>query len=166
MRRIITIAALIIIAFTFQYTLISFHSLSGIAPNLLLILTMSFGIMRGRNEGMITGLFCGLLVDVFYNDMIGPYMLIYLLIGYFNGIFHRNYLMEDIMLPIIITLADQIIFETAVYFMKFFLAGRTDFGFYLSEIILPETMFTILMTVLLYRLLLSINTALKKKDKA
>lgn len=40
-------------------------SIASIVPNLLLILTVSFGFMRGKKEGMFVGFFCGLLIDIF-----------------------------------------------------------------------------------------------------
>ena len=102
MRRIITIFFLIIISFFLQSAIFSFYNVKGMAPNLMLILTMSFGIMRGRREGMLTGFFCGFLYDVFSVDLIGPYMLLFMIIGYLNGSFHKDFLMEDIMLPVFI----------------------------------------------------------------
>lgn len=57
-RRIVVLAILIIINFVLQSTVFGYHSVHSITPNLMLILTMSFGIMRGRREGMLVGLFC------------------------------------------------------------------------------------------------------------
>ena len=65
LKRIITLAILIVINFVLQSTVFGFHSLSVITPNLLLILTMSFGLMRGRKEGLLVGACSGLLVDIF-----------------------------------------------------------------------------------------------------
>ena len=59
MRRVIVIAVLIIISFVLQTTLFNYHDVVGVAPDLLLVITMSFGIMRGRREGLLTGFFCG-----------------------------------------------------------------------------------------------------------
>ena len=92
MRRVIVIAVLIIISFVLQTTLFNYHDVVGVAPDLLLVITMSFGIMRGRREGLLTGFFCGLLYDVFYGTLLGPFMFLYMVIGYVNVFFHRNYL--------------------------------------------------------------------------
>ena len=93
MRRVITLFFLIIITFLIQTTLFSFHDVTGIAPNILLIMTMSFGILRGRREGLLIGFFSGLLFDMFYNELLGPYALIFMFIGYVNGFFHKTFLM-------------------------------------------------------------------------
>ena len=48
MRRVLALGVLIIINFSLQSTVFGFHDINSITPNLLLILTMSFGLMRVR----------------------------------------------------------------------------------------------------------------------
>lgn len=165
MRRIITIFFLIIISFLLQSTILSIYSINGMAPNLMLVLTMSFGIMRGRREGMLTGLFCGFLYDVFYGSLLGPYMLLFLVIGYLNGSFHKDFLMEDIMLPVFIIIADDFIFCFVQYVFYFLLRNRTNLLFYIVNVFLPQILFTVIATIIIYRLYVVINKALKKKVK-
>ena len=66
MRRVLALGVLIIINFSLQSTVFGFHDINSITPNLLLILTMSFGLMRGRKEGMLVGFFSGFFIDVFF----------------------------------------------------------------------------------------------------
>ena len=165
MRRIITISILIIISFLLQSTLLSVLTLKGMAPNLMLILTMSFGIMRGRREGMLTGFFCGLLYDVYFANLLGPYMLLFLIIGYTNGFFHKEFLMEDIMLPVFIIMVDDFVFCFIQYVFLFLLRNKTNIGFYIVHIFLPQILFTVIATVIVYRLYVVINKLLKKKVK-
>ncbi len=163
MRRILTIFILIIISFLLQSTLLSIHSINGMAPNLMLILTMSFGIMRGRREGMLTGLFCGLLYDVFFGKLIGPYMLLFLIIGYFNGSFHKAFLMEDIMLPVFIIIIDDFLFCFMQFIFYFLLRNKTNLLFFIVNVFLPQILFTVIATIIVYRLYVFINKSLKKK---
>ena len=110
MRRVLIIFFLIIISFLLQSVLFSFQNISGTVPNLLLILTMSFGIMRGRREGLLTGFVCGFLYDIFFSSLIGPYMFLFMIIGYLNGSFHKEFLMEDVMMPVFIITVDEFVF--------------------------------------------------------
>ena len=132
-RRIFTLALLIIINFVLQSTLFGYHSAHSITPNLLLILTMSFGVMRGRKEGILVGFFCGLLVDCFFNTLIGPYMLIYMTIGYVNGFFHKNYMIEDVLFPFIVIIVDDFVFNSLVYVFYFMLRNKLNYGSYFFE---------------------------------
>lgn len=163
MRRTLTLTILILLCFVLQTSLFSFHNITGTAPNLLLILTMSFGLMRGRKEGMLAGFFCGFLYDVFFSSLLGPYMLLYMLIGYVNGYFHRNYLMEDVMLPVIIIAVDEFVFNFVIYVVCFLLRNRLEFSQYFRKTVLPQTLYTVLITIIIYRVFVSINRYLKKK---
>lgn len=165
MRRFLTIFILIILCFLFQSAVFGLGGVTGAAPNLILILTMSFGLMRGRKEGMLTGFFSGFLMDVFYGTLIGPYMLLYLFIGYVNGSFHKNYTTDSMMLPVVLSAADELVFNAAVYVTTFLLRNRVHFGFYLVHVFLPQIFYTVLLTAVIYRLFVLINRHLKKKAK-
>jgi len=124
---------------------------------------MSFGIMRGRREGMLTGFFSGLLYDLFYGSWLGIYAFVYMLIGYVNGLFHKNYLMEDVGLPVFIIIIDQLFLDMVIYISGFVLRNRVDLGYYFSHRMLPQLLYDVLITVLVYRLYLRINRALRRK---
>lgn len=164
MRRIITLALLIIFNFILQSTIFGFHNIGSISPNLMLILTMSFGIMRGRKEGMFVGFFCGFLADCMFSTVLGPYMFIYMIIGYVNGFFHRTYIVEDALLPLIVIVLDELAFNTAIYVVHFLLRNHLNFIDYITSIIIPETLSTALLTIIVYKLYVFINIKLKEKE--
>lgn len=166
MKRCITIGIIIIICFLCQTTVFHFIKLSGVVPNLLLIVTMSFGLMRGRREGLLVGFFSGLLVDIFFGNVMGPYALIYMTLGYINGFFHRIYYVEDVLLPMIMITINDFMYNTIVYVIFFMLRNKLNFLDYLSDVILPEMMYTILVTLFFYKLLVRINLRLKKTKEA
>ena len=87
MLRRIVVLIIVIVGFLLQGTVFSGISMGGIVPNILIIITSSFGFMRGKNEGMLIGFLCGLIMDVFFGDILGFYALVYLVIGYLNGFF-------------------------------------------------------------------------------
>ena len=91
MRRFLIQLLIILICFLLQTAVFRYITFAEIMPNILLIPTMAFGMMRGRREGMVVGFISGLLLDIFYGVMIGPYALLYMYLGYINGFFHRVY---------------------------------------------------------------------------
>ena len=80
-RKLITFA-IILACFFLECTLFDHLSFALIKPNLMIIVTSSFGFMRGKKSGMFVGFICGLLSDLFWGDSLGLYMLIYTVIGY------------------------------------------------------------------------------------
>ncbi len=163
MRRFLVISVLLILSFLLQTTVFSLHDVTGSAPNLTLILTMSFGIMRGRREGMLTGFFSGLLYDLFFGSYLGIYAFIYMTIGYLNGLFHQKYLMEDISLPVFIIIVDQLFLDLVIFIGNFLLRNRTDLGYFFLHRMIPQLLYDVLITVIIYRVLLRINRYLRRK---
>ena len=87
-RRVITVF-IIVVCFLLECTVFQKIAFASITPNLLIIITSAFGFMRGKKEGMFVGFLSGLLVDIFFNELIGFYALIFMVIGYVNGFFKR-----------------------------------------------------------------------------
>ncbi|MCI5857479.1 MAG: rod shape-determining protein MreD [Agathobacter sp.] len=165
MRRKIVLFLIIVLCFLLQSTFFQTFSFAGISPNLLVIVVSSFGFMRGRKEGMFVGFFCGLLVDIFFGFYLGIYALIYMYIGYVNGIFQKRFYPDDIKLPMVLIGASDLTFNLLIYLMMFLLRGRFQFWFYLKTIILPEFIYTMVITIFLYYLLLKINQGLETVEK-
>ena len=165
MRRKIVVFFIIVICFLLQSTLFQAWALASVSPNLLVVVTSSFGFMRGRREGMWIGFFCGLLLDIFFGSVVGFYSLLYMYIGYVNGFFRKRFFPEDIKLPIILISASDLVCNLLVYIFLFLMRGRFRFGYYLIHIILPELVYTIVITVFLYFIILNINRKLERIEK-
>ena len=85
MKRFGFYILVVLCAFILQNNVFAYLPIIDATPNLLLIVVFSFGFIRGRTEGMLIGFFSGLLMDICFSNVIGYYALIYLIIGYING---------------------------------------------------------------------------------
>lgn len=164
MIRTITMTLLILITFILQSTVFQSLSIASIAPNLLLILTVSFGFMRGKKEGILVGFFCGILIDIFYGNLLGFYALIYMYIGYLNGFLCKVYYDEDVKVPMILTAISDLAYGFVVYGLQFMLRGRLHVMNYIWHIMLPEMIYTVLITVMIYRPLYRLNHWLTERE--
>ena len=160
MKKILINLILIVIAFTIQncvFPLIPFFSAS---PNLLLIPTFSFGFMGGQRAGMLYGVLAGILLDLFYSGPFGFYTLFYVYVGYVNGICTKYYYEEYITLPLVLSIFNELAYNMYIYVFRFLIRGRLNLFYYLRELVIPETIFTVVTTLFIYRLLLYINRRL------
>lgn len=164
MKRKITMAILILVSIILQSTICQMISIASIKPNLLIILTVSFGLMRGKKEGMVTGFFCGLLTDLFFESVIGFNALIYLWVGYFSGYFYRIFYDDDIKTPLFLISISDMAYGIIQYGFMFLLRGRIHFFYYLGRVIIPEVIYTLLLTIICYRMLYAINKNLSTTD--
>ncbi len=165
MRRKITIFVIIYICFLLQTTLFQALAMASIAPNLLVVVVSSFGFMRGKGEGMCIGFFAGLVFDIFYGTILGFYALVYMYIGYCNGMFRKFFFPDDIKLPMLLIAGSDIVYNVAVYILKFVFRGQFHIIYYLLHIIIPELVYTLLVMILLYPILLKVNQKLEKNEK-
>lgn len=165
MRRKLVVAILILFCFLLQSTVFQSLSFNGISPNLLIVLTAACGFMRGEKEGLVIGFFCGLICDIFYGDVIGFYALINMYIGYLNGKFSGVFYPEDIKLPMGLIIISDLSYGLVCYVFLFLLRGKLNFPYYFLHIILPEMVYTTVITLFLYPLILWINTRLEKVEK-
>lgn len=165
MRRKISVLLIIIICFLLQSTVFKALSFASISPNLLIVVVSSFGFMRGRKEGMCIGLISGLLLDIFFGQIFGFYTLIYLVIGYVNGMFRKIFYPDDIKLPMILILGSDLVLNLIIYLLLFLPRKKTAFGYYLLHIMIPEMVYTLVVTIALYFIILKINQHLERIEK-
>lgn len=165
MLRKIVVTLLILVNFILQSSVFRGLAFAGIVPNLLIVLTSSFGLMRGEREGMFIGFFSGLLCDIFFGNILGFYALLYMYIGYFNGKFNEIFYPEDIKMPIALITVSDLTYGVVCYILLFLLRGKLDFLFYLKKVILPEAVYTIIVTCLLYPFVLTVNKGLERIEK-
>ena len=165
MRRKIVLAITIIACFLLQCTVFKALSIASISPNLLIVVVASFGFMRGKKEGIFVGFFAGLLLDIMFGTVIGFYALIYMLIGYGNGFFQRVFYDEDIKLPLALIAGSEFLYGMVIYVLLFMLKSDFHFLNYLRHVIMPELVYTILVTLVLYQIILHINRRLEEEEK-
>lgn len=164
MKRFLYMTALIIVCYLLQTTVMQKLALANIVPNLILIIVVAIGYMRGKVEAMFIGLLLGLLVDCQYNSLIGVCGLIYMLVGYLVGLCNKIYYRDDYTIPILLVGLSDIFYNFVYYILTFLLRNRTNLPYYFLKIMLPELVYTVLVSILLYKLIHSVITRLERKS--
>lgn len=165
MARNIVTAFITFICFLLQTTVFKALSFGGISPNLPIIITVSYGFMRGKKTGLYVGFFSGLLMDIFFGEVIGLYALLYMYIGFAIGFLHELFFKEDIKLPILLVAASDFGYNFVFYCLLFLLRGRFRLPYYFLNVMIPELVYTVIITVLLYPLLFLINRKFDQIEK-
>ena len=169
MRTKVSLFFLIVICLILQCTLMPAISIASVTPNLMISFTVSFGLMRGKKSGMLIGFFSGLLMDmmcmVLGYYVVGFRAFIYMYIGYLCGYCYQIFYDDDVKMPVLLTAAGDLIYGLVVYTLQFLLRGRVDFFFYLKRIIIPEMIYSVLVTLVLYRVFLFLNKKIEKTAK-
>lgn len=163
-KRIIIYFALTLLAFILQTSVFPLIGFLWTVPNLMLIVTFSYGLIYGSSTGIICGLFAGLLMDLFYAEHFGLFILLFSYLGYFSGCFKENFRTDSLSLPLVICFICDIFYNAAMIIYRLFTAGNIDMHFALLKMVFPEIFFTIVVTIIAYRILLSANRSLDRLD--
>lgn len=155
-RRIVA-ALFVLVCFVLQSSVFDKIAFGGIVPNLLIVLVAVYGFMHGEAEGLVVGFFCGLLVDIFFGNFLGFYSLVYMYIGFFNGKFSGIFYPEDIKLPFALIASSNLTYGIVCYVLLFMLRGRFEFVYYFRHVIFPECVYTIIVSIILYPVVLKID---------
>lgn len=165
MKTFLLYAATILAAFLLQNNVFATIPLIEAVPNLLLIVTFSFGFIRGQKSGALTGFFCGLLMDVCYGQIIGYYALIYTLIGYMNGSLAKMFYTEFLNMPLLLCILSDFIYNLYIYVFGFLIHGRMELSVYFANVILPEVVYTAVLTIICYRLFLRMSARIDEWEQ-
>ena len=165
MKTIITNVALIIIAYVVQFCLFPFIPFLSTSPNLMLLLVFSYGFIYGSKKGMLYGMFAGLLLDLFYSGPMGIYTLVYMWLGYINGMASAYFYEDYVTMPMLLCIVNELIYNLYLYITRYLIRGKTNLLYYLMHIVAPEIIFTLLTTLLFYRLYLIYNKKIDNLDK-
>jgi rod shape-determining protein MreD len=165
MLRIIGTVLLIFISYLLQTSVFSMLPFVQTTPNLLLVITFSVGVLRGKEEGLVVGVLSGLLLDLMSGGYIGFYGLIYMYIGLMCGMLYQHIDIDIPLIPIVLCIVTQLFYHLYVFVFRFLLRGRLGIGSYLKSIIMPELVLTTVIGIFLYGLIMLLNDALEDYEK-
>lgn len=153
LTNVLLTGVIILISFILQSTLLRSVSIGGIAPNLMLIITVVFGILAGDYTGIAVGFFSGFLCDLFFGNHLGFYALIFAFIGFLCGKTGRILYIDGLKFPLLITGMGNILFGFYCFIFQFLFRSRMIFRPFFIHFVIPEMIYTLLLTIPLYPLL-------------
>ena len=158
---IFTHIAILFVAFIMQTSIFPLITFLRSSPNLVLIIVFTYGLLYGENIGIIVGIVAGLLFDMYFDETFGVYVLIYSLIGYVNGSLNESFYGDSISLAMLLSIANCFVFNIYIYIIHFLLRGRFNFLYCLFNIMLPNILFTLIITIIVYKFLYDYNVIKK-----
>lgn len=165
MKRKVGEFIIILIFLACQCTLGRAISLAGIGPNFLILIPVFFGYLNGKNEGIYTGFMAGLMYDLFSSEIVGFSALVFLYIGFLAGCFYQKYEESEMLMPICMIFGGDFVFGLVAYIGNFLLHNKLDVFFYVSRIVVPEAVYTVLAGLLLYKLMIRVNRLCSRQER-
>ena len=156
----------IIIAYLLQTSVFTELRLADVVPDILMILTASLAYIFGKKTGMLTGFVSGMLIDCTYGSLIGLYALMYTVVGYVAGYAHKVYDENDYTLSFFIVGGSEFLVNLMYYILFYFLKGDLDLGHFLVRYLFPRVIYTVLISIILYRLINMNNSLFYRLSKS
>lgn len=164
LRIVLLVFIIIISCFILQTSILPMILSSDIMPNLMIIVTASYGFMFGDRKGMCIGLVCGLLSDIYFGPLIGFEAGVYAVIGYFSGKFQKILYVEDLAFPLSLIAVCDFVYGFLTFVFLFAMRNRLFMRAFLMQRMLPEMVYTLLAALPLYPLLRFLyNRYMRKK---
>jgi len=135
------IALVVLIALFLQITILDLISIAGIRPNLLLIATVFYAIQRGSRTGLKTGVFAGILADIFSAGPMGLNTVALGICGYLCGYFARMVYKDSVFTQVVMCAIAGLVYS----FIQ--LAGLAVL---LKPVSLPAMFFTVSIPAVVY----------------
>ncbi|MFY9520918.1 MAG: rod shape-determining protein MreD [Caldicoprobacterales bacterium] len=157
MMRVLVIAGILLFNIIVQSAIFPFIRIGGIGPDTLMVITLAFALQTGSIRGAIVGFTGGLLQDILFADVLGLNALIYMLIGYIAGLLYDRVFIDKLFLPIFFVFLATLLKDFLNLVYLFFRGTQTSFSFAFARYILPEAIYTIILTPLFYYLLYQLN---------
>lgn len=156
LKHILFVVLTILFCYIVQSVLLPLIAISAITPNLMLIAVVTFGFIYGEKKGILTGFICGLLCDIFFGPAPGYTALLYSLIGFICGHVRRLLYMQGIGFPIIAITVCDLFYGFLNFVFLFLIRNRIIFGQFFFEVMLPESIYTAVLGIVFYPLLMLI----------
>lgn len=79
---------------------------------------------------MLVGFLSGVMYDLFFSSLFGFSALVFVYIGYFSGIFYKEYEKVEVLIPLAMIMASDFVFEFLSYIGNFLLHNRLNVDFF------------------------------------
>ena len=162
--RISIVGILLLIMHALSTTLFQHLRIGDISPNFMIMIIVSFALLRGSKEGATIGLIAGLLNDISVGTILGPTAVIYGIIGYICGKFNKNFYRENFIIPFICTLGSSLFYSITIM-LGFVLRGKVNFLFFFKSIVVPEIIYTITLSLVIYQIAYVINEKIEYQER-
>lgn len=144
------LAGIVVLAFLLQSVVSAYLTISGIAPDFLLVVVVTLGLLFGWQVGIGAGVLGGLLVDLTAGRYIGLHVLSLGLVGVVAGLIEERLFKDNILLPPVAGLLASIINQTVVLLCLWLYGWRVSLVSTLRYTVLPAALYDMVLAILVY----------------
>ncbi|MBF8984316.1 rod shape-determining protein MreD [Lutibacter sp. B2] len=163
--RFYIVLSIIIVNFILQSTIFQYFRILGVLPNTALLIVIVFSILWGEKKGAVIGFITGLLQDILVGSFVGINALIYMLIAYNIGNFQKILFKDTYLTPVFFAIISTSIYHVSYYSVMYMTNNPVEFLIVFKNIVLPETIYNGIVSVVIYRWIYNLTRKSYMKEK-
>ncbi len=147
------IAAFLILLCFIQISALNYIEFFGVKPNILFAGVAILALYRGSRAGIETGIIAGLLYDLGSSAIFGAGIISFTLCGWTIGFLGKNLYKENILLRLLLVFAFSLANGFVYYLISSIFQPALTFVASIKYIILPDSLYTTLVSPLVFLIL-------------
>lgn len=156
--KYVFLAALILVLSVLQTTLIDYISILGVVPNLLLVSSICYCLIRGDFKSIIFGSIVGAVLDLLSGHMVGMNMILCTLCALLSANLYESLFNNNSFVAAVFVLWISALFEFLVYAFYFLFWKEGEFVFALVHRILPFGVYNAAIAFIIYPIMRKISS--------
>ena len=165
--RFLVLSIGVILSVAIQETWLASLNLPGhIVPDLLLIMVICYGLLRGPNEGLLFGLLSGFFLNLLTGGIIGIEALSKMVAGYVSGLLEKNIFKDNLLVPVLAVFVGTLIFDSFSTIMHISFKANLNFLLIFISLILPQALYNSILAPLVYYFMLKLERFLIERGNS
>jgi rod shape-determining protein MreD len=136
-----------------------------IKPDLVLVIVITYALLKGPYIGTNLGLFAGFFMDLVGGNIIGVGALCKMLAGFSAGLLEKTIFKDNLLVPVIAVFIGTIIFETLDLVIRLSFGANFTFIFAMLHTVLPVAFYNAVLAPLIYYFINKFERYLLRKNQ-
>ena len=147
-----------------QTTLVPHLSMGGVKPDLMLMVVVSWSLLRGAKAGIAWGAAGGLVLDLLSGGPFGIFTLTLILVGFLTGVGEIHIVRANVLLPAMTILFATLIYTLLPLLMLQILGWPIPWEIHVVGILLPALLWNVVLMPFVYASLRWLHRATGREE--
>lgn len=154
-----------LIIYLLQSNFFSWFNISGVKPNLFVILVLMIGLFMGKKLGIIFGILFGISLDFFIGKSIGISSVMLGIIGFIGGYLDRSFSKDSRITMITMIVITTFLYEIGIITFNYFINEAQIKTLYVIKTLSIELIYNSIITIIIYPLIMKLGYRIEENFK-
>ena len=141
-------------------------TIMGVKPDLMLLMVISWSLLRGAQEGMIWALIGGIGLDLLSGAPFGTFTVILVILSLLAGLGELSVFRTHLALPLVVTLIATLAYDLFFLLLLQMRGASIAWADSLIKVVLPSTLFNVSLSPLVYKALYWLHRKTGREEMA